>query len=267
MRNILKQALVVGLLVTAVACKTETKKAESEPQVKVEEKTTPVLSEGDIIINKAIKAHGGKLYDNASYQFTFRNKQYTFTNSNNSYKYTVKRTKDGKEIYDVLDNGNLSRTIDGQSIALNDKDRGNLSEALNSVIYFATLPYKLKDKAVHKTHKGKTVIKGEEYEVVKVTFSEDGGGKDFEDQYYYWVNTKTNTVDYLAYNYQVNNGGVRFRSSYNRRNVDGILFQDYVNYKAEVGTPLADLPALYEKGALKEVSRIDTENVINLAKQ
>ena len=68
-------------------------------------------------------------------------------------------------------------------------------------------------------------------------------------------------MDYLAYNYKVNGGGVRFRSSYNRRNVGGIIFQDYINYKAEVGTPLKDLPTLYENDKLKEVSRIDTENV------
>ena len=101
----------------------------------------------------------------------------------------------------------------------------------------------------------------ENYDVIEVTFKQEGGGKDFEDQYYYWINKKSHTMDYLAYNYKVNGGGVRFRSSYNRRNVGGIIFQDYINYKAEVGTPLKDLPTLYENDKLKEVSRIDTENV------
>ena len=64
----------------------------------------------------------------------------------------------------------------------------------------------------------------------------------------------------------MNGGGVRFRSAYNSRNVGGIIFQDYVNYKAEMGTPLGDLPKLFEQGRLKELSKIDTENVINLKK-
>ena len=52
--------------------------------------------------------------------------------------------------------------------------------------------------------------------------------------------------------------------AYNTRVIDGITFQDYINYKAAVGTALKDLPALYEKGKLKELSKIETENVVNL---
>ena len=66
------------------------------------------------------------------------------------------------------------------------------------------------------------------------------------------------------YKRQVNGGGVRFRAAYNTRTVGGILFQDYVNYKAPVGTPLADLPVLYEKEELKKLSVIATESVVKL---
>ena len=59
-------------------------------------------------------------------------------------------------------------------------------------------------------------------------------------------------------------GGVRFRSAYNSRKVGGIIFQDYINFKAAVGTPLANLPKLFEQGKLKELSRIETKNVVQL---
>jgi len=62
----------------------------------------------------------------------------------------------------------------------------------------------------------------------------------------------------------VNKGGVRFRSAYNRRVIDGIIFQDFINYKAKIGTPLFDLPSLYEKGELEELSRIETKDIQNL---
>ena len=259
MKTIFK-SLALSLIVAAFfSCKPEQKEIPKEDKTEIKEEK---LSEGEIIINSAIKSHGGDLFNKASYTFTFRNKQYSFTNNNNSYRYSVIKQNDKKEeVIDVLDNGNFTRTINGNKIDLTKEDASRYGESLNSVIYFATLPYKLNDKAVNKKYVGEVSIKDENYKVVEVTFKQEGGGKDFEDQYYYWINKKSNTVDYLAYNYKVNGGGVRFRSSYNRRNVAGILFQDYVNYKAEVGTPLSELPVLFENDKLKEVSRIDTENV------
>jgi len=192
---------------------------------------------GDQIINNAIQTHGGSLYDSAYYQFTFRNKTYQFKNSGTSYRYEVNSLNEEDAIKDIIEDGSYTRTINNEPIDLDEKSRKKYFEALNSVIYFATLPHKLNDPAVLKSYKGKTTIKGENYDLVEVTFQQEGGGIDHEDQYFYWVHSSKNTVDYLAYNYKVNNGGVRFRSSYNRRKVDGIIFQDYINYKAKVGTP------------------------------
>ncbi|SNR13968.1 DUF6503 family protein [Tenacibaculum jejuense] len=250
--------LMTSLFAISCQLKTEEKKEEIKKEVEI------AVSEGDKIINEAIKAHGGNLYDNAYYSFIFRKNEYSFKNSENSYIYTVKRKVEDKIVEDILDNGSITRTINGESVELNERDKLRYSEALNSVIYFATLPYKLNDAAVNKEFKREVTIKNETYKIVQVTFNQEGGGKDFEDQFYYWVNSKTHTIDYLAYNYKVNNGGVRFRSSYNKRNIGGIIFQDYINYKAEVGTPLSELPKLYEEGKLKELSKIETENVVNL---
>lgn len=255
-----KRVLVFVLPFLIFSCNTN--KKESQKEGKTEDKKEVVLSKAEEVINKAIKTHGGELYDKASYTFFFRNKEYTFKNNGNEFKYILKKENDQKEIFfDVLQNGNFTRTINGEQVNLSEEDASKYGESLNSVIYFATLPHKLNDIAVNKTYKGEVQIKGDFYDAIQVTFKQEGGGKDFEDQYYYWINKKTNTMDYLAYNYKVNGGGVRFRSSYNRRNVEGILFQDYINYKAEVGTPLEELPLLFEENKLKEVSRIETENV------
>jgi hypothetical protein len=43
------------------------------------------------------------------------------------------------------------------------------SEALNSVIYFATLPYKLQDASVNRKFIEETTIKDKQYDVVGVT--------------------------------------------------------------------------------------------------
>ncbi len=225
--------------------------------------TTP-LSQAEQLVNKTIAVHGGTKYDLAHYQFTFREKQYTFHNQAATYKYTVTSEKDGQKIVDVLDHNGLKRSINGEVQELSEKQIRGYTGGLNSVIYFATLPHKLQDAAVKKAYKGETSIKGKKYHVLEITFGEEGGGTDHDDQFHYWINQADNTIDYIAYNYQVSGGGVRFREAYNRRTVEGIIFQDYVNYKAAVGTPLADLPALFEQEKLKKLSVIETENVKTL---
>ncbi|MDO6515665.1 DUF6503 family protein [Zobellia uliginosa] len=260
--------LSLSLLIGLSSCKQEVKKKE-ETKARtiqpVDRGTLREINKADALVNEAIDAHGGQAYDTAYYGFTFRKKEYTFHNKGKAYTYSVTFGKNGQDTLDVLDNGKFVRKVNGKPIRLSEKDVIKHTEALNSVIYFATLPHKLKDKAVNKTLIGPTKVKGGDYKAVKITFDQNGGGTDHDDVFMYWINQKTKTVDYLAYKYSTNNGGVRFRSAYNRRNVDGIVFQDYINYKAPIGTPLKQLPELYEKGALEELSKIETEKVVNLA--
>lgn len=224
-----------------------------------------VLTKADSIVNESILAHGGDGYDHANYSFVFREGKYSFENNDDQFMYKVESVNDkGHQIVDVLDNNQLIRYIDGEEKDVFEKDVVKYKNALNSVVYFATLPHKLNDQAVNKSYKGCVFIEGENYDVIEVTFNQEGGGQDHDDEFCYWINSSTKMMDYMAYTYRVNGGGVRFRSAYNRRIVDGIAFQDYINFKADVGTPLANLPMLYEAGKLKELSKIITEKVINL---
>ncbi|WP_430410662.1 DUF6503 family protein [Kordia sp.] len=256
-------------IISFIACDTKGKPTSTtETTTAVAETTqtatTKTVDKATQLTQQTIQAHGGELYDQAKYEFVFRDKKYRFKNDGNAYVYEVESTKDGNTTRDVLDNGKFSRTINNKPVELSEKKITSAIGAVNSVIYFATLPHKLNDAAVNKTFVEETTIKGEKYDVLKVTFSQEGGGEDFDDEYHYWINKATKKIDYLAYNYQVNGGGVRFRSAYNTRVVDGITFQDYINYKASVGTALKELPALYEKNELKELSKIETQNIINL---
>ncbi len=261
MNSIFRTTLFI-VLIMLLSCNSkskqnEIKKSENQEVSAPENK----LSKAELLLEEVVKAHGGELYGKAHYGFTFRKKEYAFKNTGNRYHYTMRSIKNQDTIQDVLDNGTLTRTINGVTTELSEKDISKYSQALNSVIYFATLPYKLQDKAVRKVYKGETRIKGQNYEVLRVSFDQEGGGKDFDDVFMYWINSETKTIDYLAYSYSTNDGGVRFRSAFNPRTVKGIRFQDYINYEAPIGTSLKDLPSLFEKGKLKELSRIITEDV------
>lgn len=254
-------ALLLSLpLLLSYSCKTK----EAKPLQVIDYQQN--ISTAEKIINNAIAAHGGNLYDDASYAFTFRGDEYTFTNNNGAYKYTVTKNNGAIKTVDVLENGKFTRYQQNKKVNLSTTEIKRYTGALNSVIYFTLLPYKLNDASVNKTDKGLVTIKNKEYNVIQVTFDQEGGGEDYQDMFYYWTNTHTNTVDYIAYKYDVNGGGIRFRSAYNQRNVDGILFQDYVNYKVPKNLNLSEIPKLYENDKLEEVSKIELENIVHLPK-
>ncbi|WP_299781519.1 DUF6503 family protein [uncultured Formosa sp.] len=266
----LKLVLILFTVGFFTSCNNKEKKEVPEvikEEVIVPEKAPVLLSESQKIIKEAIAAHGGDLYDSANYSFVFRKNTFQFKNDKSNYEYTKLYKKGDSAIIDVLKNGHFTRTVNNKIVELSDKAIASGTGSINSVIYFATLPYKLNDKAVNSKLIESINVKGKNYDAIQVTFNEEGGGEDHDDQYFYWINKDTKKIDYLAYNYSVNEGGVRFRVAYNTRVVDGITFQDYTNYEAEVGTPLKDLPILFEANKLKELSKIKTENVINLNKQ
>lgn len=258
----IKNTLIVLFAIATLAC-SHPKETKNSTR-KTETKEPTALSKADSILAKSVKAHGGDLYNSAHYKFTFRDGIYSFKNNGNNYRYTKQEVKDGNNITDTLSNAGFVRYINNEKQTLSEKYADAYSNSLNSVIYFATLPHKLQDPAVSLYYQGDVKIKNKNYHAIEVKFAQEGGGKDFDDEYYYWVNTETNRIDYLAYNYTVNEGGVRFRSAFNPRVVDGILFQDYINYKAELGTDLDKLPALYENNELKELSKILTEKVVEI---
>lgn len=215
------------------------------------------------IVDKCIQAHGGKNYIKKSFKFDFRDRTYTYYNNKGQYKYT-RQYQDGDNIHqDLLTNKGFSRMTNNMEEALDHKKTNSLSNSLNSVIYFAMIPYFLNDAAVNKEYLGEAEIKGFKYYKIQVTFKADGGGQDHDDIYVYWINKADYKVDYLGYSFHVNGGGVRFREAYNRRTVGGVIFQDYINYQHDKTTPVADLDKHYLDGTLKELSRIELQNVIS----
>lgn len=221
-------------------------------------------SKGELIVERCIASHGGDLYDSAKMEFRFRNGVYTFDNQPTGYVYTRSVSTDSTLVVDTMTNLDLVRYVDGERQAIDSEMEEKYTQSINSVIYFATLPHKLADPAVKKRFVSDLALEGMTYHVIEVTFSAEGGGQDHDDIFYYWIDSTDYKIDFLAYSYAVNEGGVRFRTSYNRRTVGGITFQDYVNYKADLGTPLVDLPKLWKDGMLKELSKIETEDIKEL---
>lgn len=219
------------------------------------------------VIDACIKKHGGKKkYEKAHFVFDFRDKHYVSERNKGEFTYSREYTdKTGQEIKDVMSNESFVRRTDQKVTKLDDKKIQSYRNSINSVNYFALIPFFLNDEAVHKKYLGLQSLKDIPYHKIQVTFSEDGGGDDHDDVYVYWIRDQEFTLDYLAYSFEVNKGGVRFREAYNPREVGGIRFQDYVNYKYhDKDIPVHELDKKFESGELEELSKIELENIESL---
>lgn len=215
------------------------------------------------IIDTTIAKHGGELFNHVKINFDFRDKHYRVNRANGLYTY-VRSFKDSTGTYrDVLSNDGFVRYKNDSIQNLSNEKIKAFSNSVNSVVYFALLPFGLNDNAVVKEWVGKQEVKGKSYEVIKVSFKQEGGGEDYNDQFLYWINTDTSMVDFLAYTYSTDGGGIRFREAINSRVVEGIIFQDYINYKPsnEKMVKLEDLMSLYNQNKLIELSRIELKNI------
>lgn len=227
------------------------------------EEKQPKQIDADAIIKKSMEVSGVKKLNNAVLAFDFRDIHYEAARFDGSF--VLKRTfKDSTNtIVDYLSNKNFERRVNDSLVTVTDSLATLYDASVNSVHYFAVLPYGLDGKAVQKTYLESVDIKGQNYHKIKITFDKNGGGEDFEDVFVYWINKETSKIDYLAYSYNEDDGlGLRFREAYNERYIKGIRFVDYTNYKPkDSDVELQDLDQLFLQNKLNLLSKIELENV------
>jgi hypothetical protein len=215
-----------------------------------------------VIVDRAIEKHGGKKFENAFIEFDFRNRHYTADRNAGIFQYTREFQDSTGHIKDVLSNDGFVRYINDTIANIPQERKDAFTNSVNSVIYFALLPFGLNDAAVNKTYVGETAIKGKSYDMIRVSFDQLGGGKDHEDVFLYWINQQTNMLDYFAYTYATDGGGLRFREAVYPQTSEGITLQDYINYKPhDESIPLGELQDLFVGGKLEKLSDIKLENL------
>ena len=214
------------------------------------------------IIDKSISAHGGNLYENSTVEFDFRNRHYQFERNEGLYTYHRIFSDSLGTYHDVLNNDGFTRFLNEQQIKVTSEWQNRYSNSINSVAYFAYLPFGLNDPAVNKKLIGEEEINENYYYQIEVTFNQHGGGEDFEDVFVYWINKENFFMEYFGYYYITDGGGIRFREAFNSRTIKGLTFSDYVNYAGEKGnTNVAGLGELFKSGKLNKLSEIKIENL------
>lgn len=213
------------------------------------------------VVDRAIEVAGGDRYRESTIQFAFRDRDYISFRENGKRVLRRITTTDTAVITDSKLGDEFQRLVNDTLRILPDTTSNRLANSVNSVHYFAYLPYGLNGGAVNKELLGKVRLDDSEYYKIRVTFDQEGGGEDFEDIFIYWFHTETFRPDYLAYEYHTDGGGQRFRVAYNDRSVGGIRFQDYRNYKPLVAAPISAIDSLYTSGDLELLSVIELKDV------
>jgi hypothetical protein len=220
-------------------------------------------SKEEKILSDAINAHGGREFEKLDVNFNFRGIEYRLMRNQGEYEYHRIQTDTLKNsTLDVLKNDSFRRLINEQEVSVLDSMAAKYSNSINAVAYFFLLPFGLQNPAVNKLYEKDIVIKGKNYHQIKVWFEKEGGGVDHQDEYKFWFNSKTKRLDYLAYSYESDGGGVRFREAINGKRVSSFYFQDYNNFGYEdQNYPLDDLRIDFENGKLTFLSKIENENI------
>lgn len=214
------------------------------------------------IVEQCIAQHGGKNYLDMDVSFNFRQFRVHLKQKDGVFLYE-RTTRDSANnvLQDILTNETFIRKINGKEQNLSQKEHDKYKEGLNAIAYFVLLPYKLSEPAVNLKHLGETTINNQKYNKIGVSFETPEGGKDYHDEFCYWINQKNHTLDYLAYA----SGGPRFRKAIKREKVDGITFQNYENYLVPDSTLATyNYDNAFRAGNLKLLSLIEQENYTSL---
>ena len=236
--------------------------------------TPPALPSGDAealtAIARARTAHGAAVLDNADVSFTFRGTPFVVSRNGATFRYQRTTTDStGATIVEWVDNDGTHRSVNGTEVTLAADEAGILATAVNSVAYFALLPYSLGDPAVRARSLAPDTINGQAYDRVEVTFAQDAGGADWEDRYVYWIHPGSGTMDYLAYSYEPDAAdtsrsetGTRFREVIGVQTVGGVRFQDYRNLTADsIGSEIERFGDFFNRGETFQVSDVILENI------
>lgn len=214
------------------------------------------------IVDKSIKFHGGDLYENSIISFDFRDRKYILERDHGLFTYHRIFTDSMGTFHDVLSNSGFKRMLNEKEIEIDSEWAGRYSSSINSVAYFALLPFGLNDPSVNKNLMIEEEIEGNFYYKIRVTFNQEGGGEDFEDEFVYWFHQDSYRMDYFGYYYKEGEGGIRFRKAINSRNVNGTTISDYINFKGAKGDAnVGGLAQKYAHGELEKLSEILIKNL------
>jgi hypothetical protein len=214
------------------------------------------------VLDRAIEAHGMNALDHAVVRFEFRGDRFEVQRDGDVFQYERRHdTADGRTV-DIVTGQGLVRRVNNVEVNLQGDAHESALATVRSVIFFALLPYSLRESPVRLRLLDEVEIMSESYHTLEAVFQRDGGLRDWEGRYILWIHRTAHTVDFFAYEFVGDDGGTRFREVAAVREVDGIRFQDYRNYVDEaIDRNLLLYPQRFSTRHIQLVSEVRMRNI------
>ena len=217
------------------------------------------------IVARAIEHHGGELYRASETELDVCSKSGCFhvvaRVDGDRFAYTVsgKVREVRREVR--WSNDALEVRENGTPVAVEPEREQRYRDWAMARVYFCFLPYRLDDPSVIQHELGLVDWEGRRLHRVKVTF-EPGTSTDAGDEYMYWFDPETARLEYFAYSYDDDGGGLRFRRAFDHRRVGGLLVFDQDNYGVEgPGLSVDAIDPAYVKSRMRHISTVRLEQI------
>ncbi len=188
------------------------------------------------IVDRSIAYHGGSRYDDSQTDLEMCSGSGCYDigvrMNNGLYRYDVTGTIRGVDRRVVSTNDGLEMWVDGRPVEIPADQVSAVRDWAMARVYFSFLPFRLNDDSVFKEDQGLETWDGRSLHRVKVTFAA-GSSSDSSDEYLYWFDPKTGKLEQLAYSFEGQPGGLRFRKGVRYRRIGDILFFDQENFGVE----------------------------------
>ncbi len=217
------------------------------------------------IVDRAIEYHGGDLYRHSETELDLCSKSGCFRLTahvdGDRWAYTVTGKSGDSQLRVRSSHDAVAVRRDGEEKAVAAGAEQKFRDWAMARVYFCFLPFRLNDPSVLKQDLGLVGWNGRRLHKVKVTFRA-GTSTDAGDQYMYWFDPETARLEYLAYSYDDNSGGLRFRRAVRHRRIGGLLFFDQENYGADgPGLSVDAIDPAYVRDAMRHVSTVRLEGI------
>lgn len=257
--------LMVALMVGGSACENAPPDEEAGASSESEfESSSRKPLDVQSVVDRAIARHGGPVMDNARIEFDFREYHFVLDRHDGLFSYSRTYTDSTGRVHEeIINNDGTFKNIDGDPVPVDSTLQRRIGDNVNSVAYFTLLPNPLNDAAVIKNDLGTVSMKGELYRKIGITFTPDGGGRDYQDRFLVWISEQEYTMDYFAYYYFTDETGSRFRVADSIHSVGGVRLADYLNltYDGLTARTIEHYDRLYNADSLRLVSEVRIENV------
>lgn len=239
----MKKILFLSLLFICLACTQQTEVSPKEYLRSVSQKM------------------GKDKLTKATVTFGINDMVYESTRNANDYHFSMTRTIDTMTFKAEAYNGGFEYTENGIAKSYGAQNR-QVEKQLLAINHFMEVPALfLNDNALIINRKAPAKIDAKPYQVIHIKY-ESLMPTDLISNYYLYVHEKDLTIDFIGYDFAPAEGRLFFRESFNRRTVNGIVFEDFRTFRTkESGIAMDSLPGLFLRNQLDLKAAFKPENV------